>query len=199
METPYLGDRLTVANEISNQRLAYPLVAPARLDDKPVNNPRWYAVCVCPRHEKAVTANFKLREFTYFLPVYRSVRRWKDRRKELDMVLFPGYVFVHLDLRKRLQVLQSPGVVSFVTFQGHPVPLEDSEVHSLSLVMSTGLKAEPHPYLQPGRRVRVVRGPLADMEGTLVRRKERFHLVLSIELIMRSVLIEVDEADVRAI
>ena len=115
------------------------------------------------------------------------------------MVLFPGYVFVHLDLRKRLQVLQSPGVVSFVTFQGRPVPLEDCEVQALTLGLAAGVKAEPHPYLRPGRRVRVIRGPLAGMEGTLVRRKERFHLVLSIELIMRSVLLEVDEADVRAI
>ena len=115
------------------------------------------------------------------------------------MVLFPGYIFVHLDLRNRTQVLESPGVVSFVSFQGQPAALADAEMKSLALALGAGLKAEPHPYLRPGRRVRVVRGPLADLEGTLVRRKERFHLVVSIDLIMRSVLIEVDEADVRAI
>ena len=160
---------------------------------------RWYVAAVSPRHEKVVAAQLKMREVTYLLPVYRSIRRWKDRRKELDMVLFPGYVFVKLDLRNRLRVLQSPGVLSFVTFQGHPVPLEDSEIQSLAIGLEAGLRAEPHPYLRPGRRVRVLRGPLANIEGTLIRRKERFHLVLSIDLIMRSVLLEVDEADVRAI
>jgi transcription antitermination factor NusG len=162
-------------------------------------NLRWYVAAVSPRHERVVATNLKMREVTYFLPLYRSVRRWKDRRKELDMVLFPGYVFVKLDLRHRLRVLQSPGVLSFVTFQGHPVPLEDFEVQSLAIGLGAGLRAEPHPYLRPGRRVRVVRGPLANIEGTLIRRKERLHLVLSIDLIMRSVLLEVDEADVRAI
>jgi transcription antitermination factor NusG len=162
-------------------------------------NIRWYAAAVSPRHEKVVATNLKMREVDYFLPLYRSVRRWKDRRKELDMVLFPGYVFVKVDLRYRLRVLQSPGVLSFITFQGHPVPLENSEIESLAIGLGAGLRAEPHPYLRPGRRVRIVRGPLANVEGMLVRRKERFHLVLSIDLIMRSVLLEVDEADVQAI
>ncbi len=157
---------------------------------------RWYVLVVGPRHEKAVAAHLKMRALTCFLPVYRSVRRWKDRRKELDMALFPGYVFVNLDLRNRLRVLDTPGVLRFVTFQGHPAPVNDSEIEALSSSLGRGTKAEPHPYLQRGRRVRVVRGPLAGTEGILVRRKERFRLVLSIDLIMRSVMVDVDEADV---
>lgn len=112
------------------------------------------------------------------------------------MALFPGYVFVNLDLRNRLRVLDTPGVLRFVTFQGHPAPVNDSEIEALSSSLGRGTKAEPHPYLQRGRRVRVVRGPLAGTEGILVRRKERFRLVLSIDLIMRSVMVDVDEADV---
>jgi transcription termination/antitermination protein NusG len=161
-----------------------------------IQEQRWYAVSVCPRHEKVVTAHLEKRGVTCFLPVYRSVRCWKDRRKELDMVLFPGYVFVNLDLRNRLCVLQVPGASRFVTFQGHPVPVQDSELRPLALALTAGLRAEPHPYLRRGRRVRVVRGPLADTEGILVRRKERFRLVLSVDLIMRSVMLEVDESDV---
>jgi transcription elongation factor/antiterminator RfaH len=157
---------------------------------------RWYVLVVGPRHEKAVATHLKMRALTCFLPVYRSVRRWKDRRKELDMALFPGYVFVNLDLRNRLRVLDTPGVLRFVTFQGHPAPVNDSEIEALSSSLGRGAKAEPHPYLQRGRRVRVVRGPLAGTEGILVRRKERFRLVLSIDLIMRSVMVDVDEADV---
>jgi len=157
---------------------------------------RWYAVSVRPRHEKEVTRHLEYRGLNYFLPVYRSVRRWKDRRKELDMALFPGYVFVNLNLRDRLGVLQAPGVVQFVTFQGQPAALPDSEIRALESSMSAGLRPQPHPYLYQGRRVRVKRGLLAGAEGIMIRRKERFRLVLSIDLIMRSVMLEVDEADV---
>ena len=156
----------------------------------------WYAVTVCPRHEKAVTAQLESRGMRCFLPVYRSIRKWKDRRKELDLALFPGYVFVNLNLRHRSTVLQARGVVRFVTFQGHPAPVQDTELQSLALGLKAGLRAEPHPYLRRGRRVRVVRGPLVNTEGILVRRKERFRLVLSVDLIMQSVMLEVDEADV---
>jgi transcription antitermination factor NusG len=131
-----------------------------------------------------------------FLPVYRSVRRWQDRRKELDMALFPGYVFVNVEARYRLGVLRAPGVLRFVTFQGQPAAVPDSEIRALESSMSAGLQPQPHPYLHRGRRVRVKRGPLVDVEGIMVRRKERFRLVLSIDLIMRSVMLEVDEADV---
>lgn len=168
------------------------LIETASLPDQ-----HWYAVSVLPRHEKVATTHMETHGLTCFLPVYRSVRCWKDRRKELDMVLFPGYVFVNLDLRDRLHVLQSPGVLRFVSFQGHPAPVQDSEIQSLAVGLAAGLRVEPHPYLGRGRRVRVVRGPLADTEGILVRRKERFRLVLSVNLIMRSVMVEVDESEVK--
>ncbi len=157
---------------------------------------RWYAVSVRLRHEKQVTRHLEYRGVNYLLPVYRSARRWKDRRKELDMALFPGYVFVNLNLRDRLGVLQVPGVVQFVTFQGQPAALPESEIRALESSMSAGLRPQPHPYLYQGRRVRVKRGPLVGTEGIMIRRKERFRLVLSIDLIMRSVMLEVDEADV---
>ena len=157
---------------------------------------RWYAVSVRPRHEKLVARYLEYQGLNYFLPVYRSVRRWKDRRKELDMALFPGYVFVNLNLRDRRGVLQAPGVVQFVTFQGQPAAVPDSEIRALESSMSAGLRPQPHPYLYQGRRVRAKRGPLVGAEGILIRRKERFRLVLSIDLILRSVVLEVDEADV---
>ena len=91
----------------------------------------WYAAHVCSRHEKQVARQLEERRVSYFLPVYRSVRRWKDRRKELDLVLFPGYVFVHLDLKDRLRVLQVPSVVRFVSFNGRPAPLPDDEIEVL--------------------------------------------------------------------
>ena len=157
---------------------------------------RWYAVSVRPRHEKLVRRHLDHQGLNCFLPFYRSVRRWKDRRKELDMALFPGYVFVNIDLRDRLGVLKAPGVLRFVTFQGQPAAVPDFEIRALASSMSAGLQPQPHPYLCQGRRVRVKRGPLVGAEGIMIRRKERFRLVLSIDLITRSVTFEVDEADV---
>src|ERR1019366_3177061 len=112
------------------------------------------------------------------------------------MALFPGYVFVNLNLRDRLRVLRAPGAVQFVTFQGQPAVIPDSEIRALESSLSAGLRLQPHPYLHQGARVRLKRGPLVGAEGIMIRRKERFRLVLSIDLIMRSVVFEVDEADV---
>ncbi len=164
--------------------------------ERPAAVELWYAVSVRPRHEKLVTRHLEHQGVNYFLPVYRSVRHWKDRRKELEMALFPGYVFVNLNLRDRGGVLRTPGVVQFVTFQGQPAVVPDTEIRALESGLHAGLRLQPHPYLRQGARVRVKRGPLTGVEGIMVRRKERFRLVLSIDLIMRSVMFEVDEADV---
>ena len=80
---------------------------------------RWYAAYTSPRHEKRVAQQMEGRQIHCFLPLYKSVRRWKDRRKQLELPLFPGYVFVHMALKDRLQVLQLPGVVQFVNFNGN--------------------------------------------------------------------------------
>jgi transcription antitermination factor NusG len=167
------------------------LVQPASLPQV-----RWYVTHVYSRHEKQVLSQLEERKIECFLPLYRSVRRWKDRRKELDLALFPGYVFVRMDLKDRLRVLQLPGVVRFVSFNGGPVPLPEGEIETLSRGLAGGVRAEPHPYLTVGRRVAIKHGPLAGAQGILVRRKEKFRVVLSIDLIMRSVMVEVDETDV---
>lgn len=159
--------------------------------------PKWYAAYVCSRHEKHVARQLQERRLECFVPLYKSVRRWKDRRKEVDLVLFPGYVFVHADPSSRVQVLQVPGVVRFVSFNGRPTPLPNEEIESLSRGLVSGMVVRPHPYLRVGRRVRICYGPLAGTEGILLRRKDRVRVVISIELIQRSVAVELDEADVR--
>lgn len=148
------------------------------------------------RHEKQVARQLEERRVDCFLPMYRSIRRWKDRRKELDMVLFPGYVFVHIDLKHRLRVLQLPSVIRFVSFNGHPAALPEHDIDALRNGLVSGIHAAPHPYLKIGRRVRIKYGPLVGSQGILVRRKDKCRVVLSIDLIMRSVAVEVDEADV---
>lgn len=155
----------------------------------------WYALYTCARHEKRVAEQIERRSFPCFLPLYRSVRRWKDRRKELELALFPGYVFVRMPLERKLQVLQMPGVVRLVSFNGEPAVLSAHEIETLQNRLSGTTKVEPHPYIRTGRRVRVRSGAMEGLEGIVVRRKDRCRVVFSIDLIQRSVAVEVDEAD----
>jgi transcription antitermination factor NusG len=117
----------------------------------------------------------------------------------LQMPLFPGYVFVRMALRDRLQVQQVPGVAHLVGFDGTPAALPDEEIDALRTSLESGVRAEPHPYLTVGRHVRLKSGPLAGIQGILVRRKGNFRVVISIELIQRSVAVDADVADVEAL
>ena len=158
----------------------------------------WYALYTCARHEKRVAQQIERRSFSCFLPVYRSVRRWKDRRKELELALFPGYVFVRMALEKKLRVLEVPGVVHLVSFNGQPAPVPAEQIETLRERLSNAGRIEPHPYLSKGRRVRVRSGAMEGLEGIVVRRKDSCRIVFSIDLIQRSVAVEVDEADLEA-
>ena len=160
---------------------------------------RWYAAYTSANHEKRVVLQLMQRSVEHFLPLYDSVRRWKDRKVHLQMPLFPGYVFVRVALRDRLQVLQVPGVAKLVGFNGMPAALPESEMEALRTGLAGGVRAEPHPYLTVGRKVRVRTGSLAGLEGMLVRRKNSTRFVISLDLIMRSVAVEVDAADVRPV
>ena len=160
---------------------------------------RWYAAYICANHEKRVRGQLEQRSVESFLPVYETVRRWKDRRMHLQLPLFPGYVFVRLALSDRLRVLQVPGVVRLVGFNGQPSALPDEEIEALKKGLACGVHAEPHPFLTAGRRVRIKTGPLARLQGILVRRKNKVRFVVSVELIMWSMAIEIDEADLEAV
>jgi transcription antitermination factor NusG len=159
----------------------------------------WYAAYTCAKHEKSVAAELGAREVEHFLPLYSSVRRWKDRRVQLDLALFPGYVFVRLALRDRLRVLQIPSVVRLVGFGALSTALPDEEMEILRNGLCQGLRAEPHPFLTAGRRVRITAGPFAGLEGVLKRKKSSLRLVVSLELIQRSVAVDVDAADVQGV
>jgi transcription antitermination factor NusG len=159
----------------------------------------WYAAYTHARHEKKVAQQLEERGIEHFLPVYHSVRRWKDRQKELDLVLFPGYVFTRIDPADKLRVLQLPGVVRFVSFNGQPTPLAGDDLEALRNALQHGIRAEHHPYLTMGRRVKVVRGPLAGAVGILLRLKTNFRVVISIDAIMRAVSVEIGESDVEPV
>jgi transcription antitermination factor NusG len=160
--------------------------------------PRWYAAYTSANHEKRVAEQLRGREMEHFLPLYESVRRWKDRQVKLELPLFPGYLFVRLALRDRLKVQQVPGVARLVGFDGTPIEVPEEAIETLRITAASGVRAEPHAYLTEGRRVRLKTGPLTGMQGILLRRKGHLRLVVSIGLIQRAVALEVDMADVEA-
>ncbi len=174
--------------------LQHPLAFPADY-----LQPRWYVAYTCANHEKRVVEQLEQRAVESFLPVYETVRRWKDRRVRLQLPLFPGYVFVRIALRDRLRVVQIPSVVRLVGFNSLPTALPDEEVETLRNGLVRQLRVEPHPYLTVGRRVRIKSGPLAGLEGILARKRGNFRVVLSIDLIMKSMAVDVDAADIELI
>ena len=157
---------------------------------------RWYAAYTCSRHEKRVAEQLHEREIESFLPTYRTARRWADRTKVVTIPLFPSYVFVRMQLSQRMRVLQLLGVVRFVGFNGSPTPLPDVDIEALRMALRNEVCMEPHPYLKVGSRVRVKSGPLQGAQGILKRKKSSTRLVLSLDLIMRSVSVEVSAADI---
>jgi len=157
-------------------------------------DPLWYAVYTRSRHEKYVADQLQRRQIETFVPLYQMLRRWKNGDHRVQLPLFPGYAFVRIALRDRLEVLKLAGVVRLVGFNGTPTALEDEEVETLRRAHVCGMRAAPHPYLTVGRRVRITAGPLAGMQGILLRRKGDCRVVLSIDLIQRSILVGV-EAD----
>jgi transcription antitermination factor NusG len=186
---------MSVACQIGfNEAVLHGLADPDTLSEQ--TRLQWFAAYTSPRHEKRVAMQMEQHGIHCFLPLYRSVRRWKDRRKQLDLPLFPGYLFVRIALMHRLRVLQLPGVVELVGTLGRPAALPESDIETLRRSLLDGLQVKPHPFLKVGRRVRVHGGPMAGVEGILLRRKDRLRVVLSIDLIARSVAMEVDEGDV---
>jgi transcription antitermination factor NusG len=168
------------------------------LATEPVD-PRWYAAYTSANHEKRVSAQLGIRSVEHFVPLYESVRRWKDRKVRLQLPLFPGYVFVRLARCERLRVLQVPGVARLVGFNGLPCALPDSDIEALKMGLASGIRAEPHPFLGVGRRVRVKAGPLEGLQGIVVRKKNRLRLIISLDLIQRGAAIEVEAADLERI
>ena len=161
---------------------------------------QWFAVYTTYRHEKRVAAHFNDLAIEHYLPMYRAPHRWLDAsRANSDLPLFPCYVFVHIAREQRVPVLEVPGVLWMVGNTGsQPIPLPRLEIETLRAALDP-MHVEPHPYLAAGQRVRIRAGMLAGMEGILVRRRSNFRFVISLELIMQSIAVEVCADDLQLI
>src|SRR6266436_2818758 len=152
----------------------------------------WWAVYTRHQHEKTVVENVSANGVETFLPVFQVVRQWKDRKKHLSLPLFPCYVFVRGSSERRVQVVSAPGVFSIVSSAGHPAPISASQIDAIRPPGGSSLRVEPHAFLRCGDWVRIKSGPLTDVEGIRMRKKGSYRLILSAELLQKSLAVEID-------
>ena len=160
---------------------------------------QWFAVRAARGREKVVASQLAYKGYEEFLPLYKSKRRWSDRIKQFELPLFPGYLFCRFDWNDRLPILMTPGVKLILGIGKTPAPVSDVEIEALRRVVASGAVAEPHEYLSVGQTVRIAEGALAGVEGILLKVKNSWRVVLSVELLRRSVSVELDRAAVSAI
>ena len=159
----------------------------------------WWALYTRHQCEKMVAETLSCKQFEVFLPLYASIRRWTDRQKTLFLPIFPGYVFVRGGLERRLEIVMTPGVQTILFYGEQVAAIPESEIHNIRRMVEGPHRVEPHPYLQCGEKVRITRGSLKGIEGVLVRKKNLFRIVLSMDLLHQSVAVEIDASDVEPV
>src|SRR5208282_1346802 len=155
---------------------------------------KWFALQVRTRWESSTTVLLSGKGYQAFLPTFKTKRRWNGRVREMNAPLFPGYVFCQFDPQKRLPILMTPGVLAVVGRGRMPLPVDDSEIAAIQTVVSSGLRAEPWPFLEVGQRIRVENDALQGLEGILIQFKGNHRIVVSVSLLRRSVALEIDRS-----
>jgi transcription antitermination factor NusG len=158
----------------------------------------WYAIWTRSRHEQVVRQQLERKGIEAFLPTISKWSRWKDRKKQIDWPLFPGYCFVRFDAADRLPVLKCSGVVNIVSFDGDIVPIPEHEIESIRRLVESDLQFDPCPLIREGMIVEVTHGPLKGVVGRLTRKGAHARLILAVDLIGQAVSVEVDASDVKA-
>jgi transcription antitermination factor NusG len=163
---------------------------------------RWYAIHVRSRHEFQIFDRLKLKDIEAFLPTVEKLRKWKDRKKLVTFPLFPGYLFVRIteDARSMLEVLKIRGVVNMIcTLPGEPAPIPDEQINTLQTLVENSEALDPYPFLTEGQNVRIIKGPMAGIEGILVEKLDKHFLVLSVDVLKQGVALTINAAEVEKI
>jgi len=153
----------------------------------------WYVAYTLPRHEKAVAHRLWIQKIASYVPLYTDERHWRNRRLEVELPLFPGYVFVRMALTDRVHVLSHPGVVRLLTANGEIAPIPDAEMQRLQACVATW-KVRPFPFFVSGKRVRIKSGPFAGLEGTILRRHGKRKMIVTLDLIQSAMVLDLDPA-----
>jgi transcription antitermination factor NusG len=154
----------------------------------------WFALHAKATHEKRVASLLTYHGYEWFLPLYRCRRRWSDRIKEVDLPLFPGYVFCRFVSQTRGPLLRIPSVMGIVGIGRTPIAIDPLEIAAIQRVVQSGFGIFPHPFIQVGQRVRIDGGSLNGLEGLIVDVRKRNRLIVSVSLLQRSVAVEIDSA-----
>ena len=167
----------------------------------PLMEPKWYALYTRSRFEKKMLSELTERRIEVFLPMREVLSRWKDRKKRIWVPLFPGYIFLnHVDTpENRFRVLNLPGAVRFVGFEGRANPVPAEQILSVRRFLEASIAVDPYPYMQVGAQVEVIAGPLKGIRGILVEKRGRFRFVIQVDLIRQAVSVEIDASDVRQV
>ncbi len=160
------------------------------------NHQQWprFAIMARTGSEKSSSLLLENAGYECLLPVSKYTRHWSDRKKEVEVPLFPGYLFCRMDPYNRLPVLMTPGVIQIVGAGKTLIPVQEEEIVAIQRVVRNGLVTMPWPYLQVGQVARIEEGPLRGMTGIIVRIKSGMKLVLSVSLLQRSVAVEIDRS-----
>jgi transcription antitermination factor NusG len=156
----------------------------------------WYALTVKHQHERPIEAALAHKGFEAFAPMYRSRRQWSDRTKEIDLPLFAGYVFCRFPHQAKARVLNTPAIWRMVEFGGRPAAVPDADIEAIRTIVNSRLPVRPWPHLKPGDRVRVEHGPLRGVEGVLLKEKDAVELIVSVELLQRSIAVRIEATSV---
>jgi transcription antitermination factor NusG len=153
---------------------------------------KWFALIVAPRHEKAVAQLLQHKGYETFLPVFSRKHQYGRKTREFQLPLFPGYLFCRVDISVRLPILMTPGVLQFLGAGRLPIPIDEDEIAALQRAVQAGVPMTPHIFWQTGQKGRITSGPLAGVEGIVMDANKPFRLILSVSLLQRSVLLEID-------
>jgi len=162
----------------------------------------WYAVYTRARHEQKANERLLEKKIETFLPLIERWSRRKDRRKRIQIPLFPGYLFVRalLEAQIHLEILKTDGVVQILGNNENPIPIPGEQIRAIQSLIQNGVAIERHPYLKEGMKVRVVNGPLTGIEGILVKTQtKKNRLIISVDLLQESVSVEIDDVDIEPI
>jgi transcription antitermination factor NusG len=158
----------------------------------------WFAIHTASNHEKSVAQRLRAKDVETFLPLYNVTKRWKNRTTvKVELPLFAGYIFARIGLSERRRVIEVPMVYSIVGANRQPTALPDAEIESLRNGLSVR-QAHPFPYAKVGSRVRIRSGPLAGLEGSVLRTYGALTVVLTVEMIQKSVAIHVEADELEA-
>ncbi len=194
IKTP-LAEPVSPSSEPSGQTQSEGPTLRVNVNDNPFrSNPDWFALFVRPRHERSVASLLEYQNLERFVPSYLARRKWSDRIRESELPLFPGYVFCRFRRELLRSVERTPGVIRTVAFAGMPTPIPDQEIESIKMIVASRLRAEPWPALHLGQHVIMEAGPLAGIQGTVSSFNNNHRLVVAVDLLNRSVAVEIDLA-----